>query len=91
MLKKYNLEYGDLIKLEGTEGFDGVYQIQDLMNKRFKGKNKIDILVNNDIKSGKWNNVKVYKLLNPDLCKDEFKKSMAPAKNQKFIDKRQSI
>ena len=32
------------------------------MNKRFKGQHKIDLLVDNSIKYGKWNNVKLYKV-----------------------------
>jgi len=76
MMKQYNLSYGDLVKIEGTEDRDGVYQIQDTMNKRFKGKHKIDILINNDSEIGKWNNVKVYKLSNPEYCYDIFKEYM---------------
>ena len=88
MMKKYGLRYGDIVKIEGTDKLDGVYQIQDTMNKRFAGKNKIDILVNQDIKYGQWYNVKLYKLNNKDLAKD-LKDDMRDALNQKSIDKRQ--
>lgn len=90
MMKQYGLHYGDLIKIEGTDSRDDVYQIQDTMNKRFKGKHKIDILINNDSELGIWNNVKVYKLSNPESCYDSFKENMADALNQSSIDKRQS-
>lgn len=89
MMKQYGLHYGDLIKIEGTDSRDGVYQIQDTMNKRFKGKHKIDILINNDSKLGIWNNIKIYKLSNPESCYDNFKENMADALNQSSIDKRQ--
>jgi LytS/YehU family sensor histidine kinase len=53
-MKELGLNYGDVIKIEGTyKGKqDGVYQVQDTMNKRFAGQHKIDILVPNNIKHG---------------------------------------
>ena len=60
MMKVYGLKYGDIVKIEGTEKWDGLWQIQDTMNKRFAGQHKIDILVPNNIRLGKWSNVKVY-------------------------------
>ena len=68
MMKEYGLEYGDLVKIEGTyKGRqDGIYQIQDTMNKRFAGKHKIDVLVNNDLHyggtSGTGQKAKIYVL-----------------------------
>ena len=55
------LEFGDIVYIEGTK-YDGYYQYHDRMNKRFKGQHKIDLLVDNSIKYGKWNNVKLYKV-----------------------------
>jgi len=88
MMDEYGLSYGDLIKIEGTGDRDGVYQIQDTMNKRFKGKHKIDILINYESTIGKWNNIKVYRLSNPEYCYKNFKDNMANALNQKWIDSR---
>lgn len=53
-MKELNLNYGDVIKIVGTyRGLqDGVYQIQDTMNKRFAGKHKVDILVPDSITHG---------------------------------------
>ena len=75
-MSKLGLKYGDIVKIEGTDGYDGVWQIQDTMNKRFKGMNKIDILVPNNIKHGQWENVKLYKLTNPEM-KNQYKSKMA--------------
>lgn len=58
-MKKLGLRYGDVVYVEGTEKWDGPWQIQDTMNKRFAGLPKIDILVPNNIRSGKWDNVKL--------------------------------
>jgi hypothetical protein len=65
-MKDLGLKYGDVVKIEGTGRWDGVWQIQDTMNKRFAGQKKIDILVPNEIKTGKWNTVKLYTLLNKE-------------------------
>ena len=89
MMKQYGLKYGDLVKIEGAGSRDGVYQIQDTMNKRFAGKHKIDFLINLDSKIGKWNNVKVYKLMNPDTCYHDLKMDMANALNQESVNRRQ--
>ena len=58
-MKKLGLRYGDVVYVEGTEKWDGPWQIQDTMNKRFAGLPKIDILVPNNIRTGKWDNVKL--------------------------------
>jgi hypothetical protein len=83
-MKELGLKYGDVIKIVGTyKGLqDGIYQIQDTMNKRFAGQHKIDVLVPNDIKYGgtlpnkpakvyilsdKGNTEKYLKLMKPSL------------------------
>lgn len=89
MMKQLGLKYGDLVKVEGTDGYDGVYQIQDTMNKKYAGKHKIDILINKDSAQGIWDNVKVYKLTNREICGAELRADMTPALNQQKVDKRQ--
>lgn len=88
MMAKYGLKYGSIVRIEGTGAYDGEYQIQDTMNKRFAGQEKIDILVNNKVKYGKWNNVKIYALTNTNIL-TQIKDKMLDAKNQASIDKRQ--
>lgn len=60
MMAEYGIKYGDLVLIEGTGRWDGVWQVQDTMNKRFAGQHKIDILVPENIRHGKWDNVKIY-------------------------------
>lgn len=62
MMSEFGLKYGDVVKIKGTGKYDGVWQIQDTMNKRFAGQHKIDILVPQSAGLGIWKNVKVYKL-----------------------------
>lgn len=56
LLKKFPM--GTIVFIKGTS-YDGLYQVQDKMNKRYK--KKIDILINKDMKIGKWSNVKIIK------------------------------
>lgn len=85
-MKEFGLVYGDVVKIEGAGNYNGVYQIQDTMNKRFAGQHKIDILVREDIKYGKWNNVKLYILRdksNTEKYSIEFKKKISKEENKK--------
>ena len=65
MMKDYGLKYGDVVCISGVgttkDGTDlnGLWRIEDTMNKRFAGLHKIDILVPNDTTLGKWSNVVV--------------------------------
>ena len=52
-------EYGDYVVIEGTDGWDGVYQVRDTMNPRWT--NRVDILTTNS--KFKFNNVTMYKYL----------------------------
>lgn len=77
MMAEFGLKYGDVVKIEGTGKWDGEWQIQDTMNKRFAGMHKIDILIPKSAGLGSWENVKVYKLSNPEE-KESIKVNMAP-------------
>jgi len=76
-MKTLGLKYGDVVKVEGTGTWDGVWQIQDTMNPRFAGRKKIDFLVPNDVRTGKWSTVKLYCLTNKENT-DIYKNNMAP-------------
>lgn len=65
-MKKLGLKYGDVVMIEGTDKWDGVWQIQDTMNPKYAGRKKIDLLVPNNIKTGKWTTVKIYSLINKE-------------------------
>lgn len=51
---------GTKVRICGTGLYDGYYVVEDKMNKRWK--NKIDILINEDMKIGKWDNVTMTKV-----------------------------
>ena len=50
-------EYGDYVVIEGTDGWDGVYQVRDTMNPKWT--NRVDILTTNS--KFKYTNVTLYK------------------------------
>ena len=52
-------DYGDYIVIEGTDKYDGVYQVRDTMNARFT--NRVDILRSKDSEIFKFDNIKLYK------------------------------
>lgn len=58
-MKELGVKYGDVVWVSGTGKWDGAWQIQDTMNKRFAGMHKIDLLVPSNIKTGKWNGVSI--------------------------------
>ena len=50
-------DYGDYIIIEGTDGWDGVYQVRDTMNPKWV--KRVDILTTNSM--FKYTDVKMYK------------------------------
>lgn len=80
--KSLGLKFGDVVKVEGTGKWDGIWQIQDSMSSRFVGRKKIDFLVPEDIKYGKWNTVKIYGLTDKENTAI-YKDNMAPQAKKK--------
>ena len=57
-LELLGFTFGACVLVEGVgPNIDGEWQVQDRMNKRWK--KRIDLLVNKNIKYGKWNNIKL--------------------------------
>lgn len=52
--------YGTEVFVNGTGDYDGIWVVTDTMNKRFSG--HIDFLINKELKSGKWNGVRIKKV-----------------------------
>lgn len=59
MMSEFGISYGDIVLVEGAGPLDGVWQVQDTMNKRFKGQHKIDFLVPRAIRHGRWEDVRL--------------------------------
>ena len=56
-------EYGDYIIIEGTDGWDGVYQVRDTMNPKWT--NRVDILTTDS--RFKYTDVKMYRYVNKEV------------------------
>jgi len=56
-LEKHGFVFGVKVKVEGAGDLDGIWTIQDRMNKRYT--KRIDFLVNKSMKYGKWENVEI--------------------------------
>ena len=57
---KSKWKFGTKVKIINAGIYNGVYQVLDVMNKRFK--NRIDILINADDQHTKLENIKILKL-----------------------------
>jgi len=57
-LEELGFTFGVKVCVEGTGVFDGEWTVQDRMNKRWT--KRIDFLVNEEIKGGKWNNIYIW-------------------------------
>lgn len=53
--------YGTEVVVSGTGDYDGIWVVADTMNKRFSG--YIDFLINEDMKGGKWDSVRIKKAM----------------------------
>lgn len=52
--------YGTMVEVSGCGELNGIYCVVDTMAKRFKG--YVDILINPDMKGGKWEGVRIKKV-----------------------------
>ena len=52
--------YGTRVEISGCGELDGVYRVEDTMNKRYA--HQIDILINEDMQIGRWSGVRIRKL-----------------------------
>ena len=52
--------YGTKVEVSGCGELDGVYTVADTMNRRYKG--YIDLLINPDMRGGKWEGVRIKKV-----------------------------
>lgn len=95
-MQKNDIKFGDLIMIKGTyKGRqDGVYQVQDLMNKRFAGMDKVDILVDNNTKYGgtaKNEHAEIYVLNDKTADDSQYRVDMAPQMAKINVNENKSL
>lgn len=59
MMRRLGIAYGDIVKVEGAGPMDGLWTVEDTMNKRYTGQDRIDFLVPTTIRRGLWKNVTI--------------------------------
>jgi len=61
-LEAKGFKFGTKVRVDCNCALNGVWTVQDRMNKRWT--NRIDFLVNDTMRYGKWDNVKITKITN---------------------------
>ena len=61
MMQRNGIAYGDTILVKGAGVYDGEWVVEDTMHPRFAGQDKVDFLVPEDVRTGRWENVEIYK------------------------------
>lgn len=56
-LEALGFVFGKRVMVMGAEHMDGIYTVEDRMNRRWT--KRIDFLVNESMKGGKWENIKI--------------------------------
>ena len=61
MMAKNGIHFGDTILVKGAGVYDGEWIVEDTMSRRFAGQDKVDFLVPEEVRTGRWENVQIYK------------------------------
>ena len=61
MMARYGIHYGDTVLVRGAGLYDGEWVVEDTMHHRYAGQDKIDFLVPAGVRTGRWDNVEVYR------------------------------
>ena len=61
MMQRNGIHYGDTILVKGAGVYDGEWIVEDTMSKRFAGQDKVDFLVSKEVRTGRWDNVQIFK------------------------------
>lgn len=91
-MAKLGLKYHDVVYVKGTGKYDGVWQIEDTMNKRFAGQNKIDFLVPKSFGLDQWFDAELY-VLKDSSERDTIKRenNLAPQLDKASFEKQNSL
>ena len=61
MMAKHGIRYGDTVLVEGAGEYDGEWVVEDTMSRRWAGQDRVDFLVPESIRLGRWEGVRIYK------------------------------
>ena len=61
MMQKHGIRYGDTVLVVGAGEYDGEWVVEDTMSSRYAGQDRVDFLVPESIRLGRWEGVRIYK------------------------------
>ena len=61
MMARHGIHYGDTVLVRGAGSYDGEWVVEDTMSPRWAGQDRVDFLVPDDVKLGRWDKVEIYK------------------------------
>lgn len=61
MMQRNGIHYGDTVLVRGAGTYDGEWVVEDTMSPRWAGQDRVDFLVPEDVKLGRWDKVEIYK------------------------------
>lgn len=61
MMARHGIHYGDTVLVRGAGSYDGEWIVEDTMSPRWAGQDRVDFLVPEDVKLGRWDKVEIYK------------------------------
>ena len=61
MMARHGIHYGDTVLVRGAGQYDGEWIVEDTMHPRYAGQDKVDFLVPEEVRTGRWDNVEIYK------------------------------
>ena len=61
MMARHGIAYGDTVLVKGAGVYDGEWIVEDTMSPRWAGQDRVDFLVPDEVKLGRWDKVEIYK------------------------------
>ena len=61
MMERHGIHWGDTVLVKGAGVYDGEWVVEDTMHPRWAGQDRVDFLVPESVKLGRWEGVKVYR------------------------------
>ena len=61
MMQKHGIHYGDTVLVKGAGAYDGEWVVEDTMHPRYAGQDRVDFLVPESVRLGRWEGVEIYK------------------------------
>lgn len=61
MMERHGIHYGDTVLVKGAGAYDGEWVVEDTMHPRWAGQDRVDFLVPESVRLGRWEGVEIYR------------------------------